>query len=80
MKRAPFFVPLSFAFLCCPNSKNGSDPGGSGYGPGLDSPPLAGTVAATDTLEVMAYNVLGYGNGCQSALDSLDGYFRTIVS
>ena len=78
MKRATFFVLLSFAFLCCSKSKNGSGSGGSSAGP--DSPPLAGTVAATDTLEVMAYNVLGYGNGCQGALDSLDGYFRTIVS
>jgi hypothetical protein len=37
-------------------------------------------VAVSDTLEVMAYNILGYGNDCQGQLDSLDGYFRTIVS
>lgn len=71
MKRATFFVLLSFVFLCCSKSKNGS--GGSGSSLGPDSPPLAGTVAATDTLEVMAHNVLGYGNGCQGSLESVLG-------
>ena len=82
MKRAPFLVLISslwvvfsFVFPGCSKSKGSSN--GSGLGP--DSPPMPGTVAATDTLRVMAYNVLGYGNGCQGTLDSLDGYFRTIV-
>lgn len=78
MIRTSVFLLLSCAFLCCSKSKGGSGSGNAAPGP--DSPPLAGTVAATDTLEVMAYNVLNYGDGCQGALDSLDGYFRTIVA
>ena len=74
----PLFVFLLFALVSCSKSKNSNDSGNTAPGP--DSPPLAGTIAATDTLEVMAYNVLGYGNGCQGPLDSLDDYFRTIVN
>ncbi len=40
---------------------------------------LPNTVDVTDTLKVIAYNVLNYGNGCQASTASLDGYLNTIV-
>src|SRR5476651_805161 len=43
------------------------------------APPLASTIAKTDTLQVMAYNVLNYGDGCQGTTAVLDGYLKTIV-
>jgi hypothetical protein len=42
-------------------------------------PPLPNTIDRTDTLKVMAYNVLSYGDGCQGSTDSLDKYLDTIV-
>ncbi len=48
-------------------------------GPVIIPPPLANTVDKTDTIKVMAYNVLNYGNGCQGSLTTLDGYFKTII-
>jgi hypothetical protein len=41
--------------------------------------PLPNTVDKTDTLNVMAYNVLGYGNSCQGTTASLNGYLQTII-
>jgi hypothetical protein len=41
--------------------------------------PLPNTVDKTDTLKVIAYNVLGYGNSCQGSNSTLDGYLETIV-
>jgi hypothetical protein len=41
--------------------------------------PLANTVAKTDTLNVMAYNVLSYGDDCQGTTSALNGYFKTII-
>jgi len=41
--------------------------------------PLPNTVEKTDTLSVMAYNVLNYGNGCQGDVETLNGYFKTII-
>jgi hypothetical protein len=41
--------------------------------------PLPNTVDKTDTLNVMAYNVLHYGNGCQASNDTLNAYLKTIV-
>ncbi|MDE3182942.1 MAG: hypothetical protein KGM16_05940 [Bacteroidota bacterium] len=45
----------------------------------VDSTPLTGTIEKSDTLRVMAYNVLNYGDLCQGSTTSLDGYFRTII-
>jgi hypothetical protein len=45
----------------------------------VDTTPLPGTIEKTDTLRVMAYNVLNYGDLCQGSTTSLDGYFRTII-
>ena len=47
--------------------------------PPTDTIPLANTVSKTDTLKVIAYNVLNYGDGCQAATTVLDGYLKTIV-
>ena len=41
--------------------------------------PLPNTIDKTDTINVMAYNVLGYGDGCQGSTAILDGYLETIV-
>ncbi|HXS35255.1 MAG TPA: hypothetical protein VN721_01030 [Flavipsychrobacter sp.] len=37
-------------------------------------------VKAQDTLRVMAYNVLTYGDGCQGPPDTLNKYLKTIVA
>jgi len=42
-------------------------------------PPLPNTVDKTDTLKVMAYNVLSYGDLCQGSTSTLNGYFKTII-
>lgn len=44
-----------------------------------DTLPLANTIIKSDTLKVMAYNILNYGNGCQGTNTSLDAYFKTII-
>ena len=41
--------------------------------------PLPNTVDKTDTLNVMAYNVLGYGDMCQGNTATLNGYLQTII-
>jgi len=48
-------------------------------GPIVIPDPLPNTVDKTDTLKVMAYNVLNYGNLCQGSTATLNGYFRTII-
>ena len=45
----------------------------------IDSTPLPGTVDKIDTIKVMAYNVLSYGDDCQGPTTSLDNYFRVIA-
>jgi hypothetical protein len=45
----------------------------------LDTTPLPNTVSKSDTIKVMAYNVLNYGDLCQGPTTSLDVYLRTIV-
>ncbi|WP_295673345.1 hypothetical protein [uncultured Mucilaginibacter sp.] len=41
--------------------------------------PLPNTVDKTDTINVMAYNVLKYGDGCQGNTDTLNKYLKTII-
>jgi len=41
--------------------------------------PLPNTIDKTDTIKVMAYNVLGYGDGCQGSTATLNGYLKTII-
>lgn len=45
----------------------------------IDTVPLPNTVAKTDTLKIMAYNVLNYGDNCQGPTSVLNGYLKTIV-
>ena len=40
---------------------------------------LPNTIDKTDTLKVMAYNVLNYGDGCQGSLSTLNSYLKTII-
>jgi hypothetical protein len=48
-------------------------------GPVVIPQPLPNTVDKTDTLKVMAYNVLNYGDLCQGSISTLNGYFKTII-
>lgn len=48
-------------------------------GPVVIPQPLPNTVDKTDTIKVMAYNVLNFGDLCQGSLSTLDSYFRTII-
>ena len=41
--------------------------------------PLPNTVDKTDTIKVMTYNVLNYGDGCQGSLSALNNYMKTII-
>jgi hypothetical protein len=45
----------------------------------ITAAPLPGTIDKTDTLRVVAYNVLNYGDGCQGNTTTLNGYFKTII-
>ena len=45
----------------------------------INASPLPGTVDKTDTLKVMAYNVLNYGDLCQGSTTMLNSYFNTII-
>jgi hypothetical protein len=45
----------------------------------INTIPLPNTVDKTDTIKVMAYNVLNYGDGCQGSTSVLDAYLKTIV-
>jgi hypothetical protein len=45
----------------------------------IDTMPLANTVSKYDTLRVMTYNILYYGDGCQGLPETLDPYFKTII-
>lgn len=74
-----FFYPLFFLisiFLMVTCSKKSQS--GTSNTP-VDTMPISGTVAKTDTLKVMAYNILNYGDGCQGTTQSLDIYFKTII-
>jgi hypothetical protein len=42
-------------------------------------PPLPNTIDKTDSIKVMAYNILNYGDGCQGSVNTLDNYLDTIV-
>ena len=42
-------------------------------------PPLPNTIDTTDTLNVIAYNVLNYGDGCQGTIHTLNNYLDTII-
>lgn len=63
---------------CSKTSKNSPAPTPVTTAPVIPQP-LPNTVDKTDTLKVIAYNVLGYGNGCQGSTATLDGYLETIV-
>lgn len=41
--------------------------------------PLPNTVDKVDTIKVMAYNVLNYGDDCQGNTKTLNEYFKTII-
>ncbi|HTB52401.1 MAG TPA: hypothetical protein VK718_06490 [Ferruginibacter sp.] len=42
-------------------------------------PPFPNTVDKTDSIKVMAYNVLNYGDGCQGSINTLNNYLDTII-
>ena len=56
---------LIFIFaVSCSKSKNAGTATGTAT-PNANTPPLPNTIDRTDTLQVMAYSVLNYGDGCQ---------------
>ena len=60
-------------------SKNNSNSGSTIVLAVVDTTPLFNTVVKSDTLRVMAYNILYFGDGCQGTTPVLDGYFQTIM-
>jgi hypothetical protein len=76
MKRVLSLSIIGCIVILTSCSKNGGSNNSSNQN---DTTPLAGTVDKTDTLNVVAYNVLNYGDGCQANTTTLDGYFKTII-
>jgi hypothetical protein len=77
-----FFFLLTGSFLlgsCSKAPKSSPAPTPVTSVPVVIPQPLPNTIDKTDTLKVIAYNVLGYGNGCQGSNSTLDGYLETIV-
>ncbi|MGZ3757351.1 MAG: hypothetical protein ACXVAY_07370 [Mucilaginibacter sp.] len=68
-----------FFFGGCSKSSNNGPAKTTVITPVVIPQPLPNTVDKTDTLKVMAYNVLGYGNSCQGTTASLNGYLQTII-
>jgi hypothetical protein len=75
-------MQLAFAVMllqaCSKNSADGGSTASTGS-VAISTTPLPNTVDKTDTLRVMAYNVLYYGDGCQGSTATLNGYFKTII-
>lgn len=78
---ASLLFPIILFGLGCSKSPNNTPSNAKTIptGPVVIPQPLPNTVDKTDTINVMAYNVLNYGNGCQGSLSTLDGYFKTII-
>jgi hypothetical protein len=47
--------------------------------PPINTVPLPNTIDKTDTIKLMAYNVLNYGDLCQGPTSVLNGYLKTII-
>lgn len=67
---------LVVSFLAC--KKNDQNSGATNINTN-DTLPLPNTISKSDTVKVMAYNVLYYGDGCQGSTLTLDAYFKTII-
>jgi hypothetical protein len=72
------FVALSFFYSCSKSNKDVIPSTPTTTTP-INTVPLPNTVDKTDTIKVMAYNVLNYGDLCQGPTSLLDGYLKTIV-
>ncbi len=83
MKLSSLFISLltaaAFLFTSCSKSAKNSPAKTTVTTVPVIPQPLPNTVDKTDTLNVMAYNVLGYGNSCQGTTASLNGYLQTII-
>lgn len=64
-----------FEFSCSKATQNGS----TVVSNLIDTSAKPNTVSKLDTISVMAYNVLYYGDYCQGTPSSLDNYFKTII-
>jgi hypothetical protein len=69
-KGAILWVLAIMLLFSCSKSDNGQKTPG---------PPLSGTVDQTDTLRVMAYNILHFGDLCQGNTTTLDSYLGKII-
>ncbi len=74
-----FLLLASCFFLSCSKSSKGALGATTPPIVTVIPQPLPNTVDKTDTLNVMAYNVLGYGNGCQGTTTTLNDYLKTII-
>lgn len=74
---AALILIFIFAGSCSKSTNAGTATGAAT--PNVNTPPLPNTIDRTDTLQVMAYSVLNYGDGCQGTTTLLDGYFRAII-
>lgn len=79
MRRNSLLAALAALTLVISCSKSHPTSSNSTSGPSSNTFPLPNTVDKTDTLQVMAYNVLTYGDGCQGNTTQLDGYLKTII-
>lgn len=76
------FITATMFWVACsksPASKPSTINNTTSTGPVVIPQPLPNTVDKTDTLNIMAYNVLTYGDGCQGTTTTLNGYFKTII-
>jgi len=85
MKKGSLFIFLltsAFWLASCskaPKNAINTTPQGEPKLPAVVPQPFPNTVDKMDTLNVMAYNVLNYGDGCQGSTTVLNGYFKTII-
>jgi len=87
MKASSLFVPLSAGILLFASCSKAPQKLAATTTTNTTAPttpvvipqPLPNTVDKTDTLKVMAYNTLSYGDDCQGTTTTLNGYFKTII-
>lgn len=83
-KNTGLFIAIALLIIsaCSKSSQSGNTDNSTTTGTStttINTTPLPNTVDKTDTLKVMAYNVLNFGDGCQGSNAVLDGYLKTII-
>jgi hypothetical protein len=75
-KRFIFFILLCVVVFSCSKGTQTASPTNAIL---VDTAAKPNTISKLDTVTVMAYNVLYYGDYCQNAPNVLDNYFKTII-